>query len=92
MSDKKVRIGLLGAGRIGQIHGRSVAAHKAASLAAITDVDAKAVAALNGLPVEAAAEWWVRSGSTGRDADGPSGAGGRPSSGMGASTSRVTRS
>jgi myo-inositol 2-dehydrogenase/D-chiro-inositol 1-dehydrogenase len=41
-----MRFGLLGAGRIGQIHGRSVAAHKAASLAAITDVDAKAVAAL----------------------------------------------
>ena len=41
-----MRFGLLGAGRIGQIHGRSVAAHKSASLAAITDVDAKAVAAL----------------------------------------------
>jgi myo-inositol 2-dehydrogenase/D-chiro-inositol 1-dehydrogenase len=36
----------LGAGRIGQIHGRSAAAHKDATLAAITDVDAKAVAAL----------------------------------------------
>lgn len=41
-----MRIGLLGAGRIGQIHARSVAGHKAATLAAITDVDAKAVAAL----------------------------------------------
>ena len=41
-----MRFGLLGAGRIGQIHGRSVAAHKSVSLAAITDVDAKAVAAL----------------------------------------------
>ncbi|HNB28234.1 MAG TPA: inositol 2-dehydrogenase [Alphaproteobacteria bacterium] len=41
-----MRFGLLGAGRIGQIHGRSVAAHKSASLVAITDVDAKAVAAL----------------------------------------------
>jgi myo-inositol 2-dehydrogenase/D-chiro-inositol 1-dehydrogenase len=41
-----MRIGLLGAGRIGQIHGRSAAAHKDATLAAITDVDAKAVAAL----------------------------------------------
>ncbi len=41
-----MRFGLLGAGRIGQIHGRSVAAHKSASLAAITDVDAKAVVAL----------------------------------------------
>jgi myo-inositol 2-dehydrogenase/D-chiro-inositol 1-dehydrogenase len=41
-----MRFGLLGAGRIGQIHGRSVAAHKSASLAAVTDVDAKAVVAL----------------------------------------------
>ncbi|KAB2867133.1 MAG: inositol 2-dehydrogenase [Bauldia sp.] len=41
-----MRVGLLGAGRIGQIHARSVAAHKSATLAAITDVDAKAVAGL----------------------------------------------
>lgn len=41
-----MRIGLLGAGRIGQIHGRSAAAHRDAALAAVTDVDAKAVAAL----------------------------------------------
>ena len=41
-----MRIGLLGAGRIGQIHGRSAAAHKSASLAAVTDVDAKAAGAI----------------------------------------------
>lgn len=37
-----MRIGLLGAGRIGQIHARSAAAHKSATLVAVTDVDAKA--------------------------------------------------
>jgi myo-inositol 2-dehydrogenase/D-chiro-inositol 1-dehydrogenase len=41
-----MRIGLLGAGRIGQIHARSAAAHKSATLAAVTDVDAKAAAAI----------------------------------------------
>ena len=41
-----MRIGLLGAGRIGQIHARSAAAHKAATLAAVFDVDAKAAAAI----------------------------------------------
>jgi myo-inositol 2-dehydrogenase/D-chiro-inositol 1-dehydrogenase len=37
-----MRIGLLGAGRIGQIHARSAAGHKSAQLAAVFDVDAKA--------------------------------------------------
>jgi len=41
-----MRIGLLGAGRIGQIHARSAAAHKIANLVAVTDVDAKAAAAI----------------------------------------------
>src|SRR5262245_307104 len=41
-----MRIGLLGAGRIGQIHARSAAAHKAATLAVVTDVDAKAAGAI----------------------------------------------
>lgn len=41
-----MRVALLGAGRIGQIHARSAAAHKSATLAAIFDVDAKAAAAL----------------------------------------------
>lgn len=41
-----MRIGLLGAGRIGQIHARSAASHKAAKLVAVTDVDAKAAAAI----------------------------------------------
>jgi myo-inositol 2-dehydrogenase / D-chiro-inositol 1-dehydrogenase len=41
-----MRIGLLGAGRIGRIHARSAAAHKAATLAAVFDVDAKAAAAI----------------------------------------------
>jgi myo-inositol 2-dehydrogenase/D-chiro-inositol 1-dehydrogenase len=41
-----MRIGLLGAGRIGQIHARSAAAHKIAKLVAVTDVDAKAAAAI----------------------------------------------
>ncbi|HET6621273.1 MAG TPA: inositol 2-dehydrogenase [Dongiaceae bacterium] len=41
-----MRIGLLGAGRIGQIHARSAAAHRSAALAAVTDVDAKAANAI----------------------------------------------
>ncbi len=41
-----MRIGLLGAGRIGQIHARSAAAHKSATLVAVTDVDAKAAGAI----------------------------------------------
>jgi myo-inositol 2-dehydrogenase/D-chiro-inositol 1-dehydrogenase len=41
-----MRIGLLGAGRIGQIHARSAAAHKTATLAAVFDVDAKAAGAI----------------------------------------------
>jgi myo-inositol 2-dehydrogenase/D-chiro-inositol 1-dehydrogenase len=41
-----MRIGLLGAGRIGQIHARSAAAHKIAKLASVFDVDAKAAAAI----------------------------------------------
>jgi myo-inositol 2-dehydrogenase/D-chiro-inositol 1-dehydrogenase len=40
-----MRIGLLGAGRIGQIHARTAAAHKAAKLVAVFDVDAKAAGA-----------------------------------------------
>ena len=41
-----MRIGLLGAGRIGQIHARSAALHKSATLVAVTDVDVKAAAAI----------------------------------------------
>jgi myo-inositol 2-dehydrogenase / D-chiro-inositol 1-dehydrogenase len=41
-----MRIGLLGAGRIGQIHARSAAGHKSAKLAAVFDVDAKAAGAV----------------------------------------------
>ena len=41
-----LRFGLLGAGRIGQIHGRNIAASPEASLVAIADVDRKAAAAL----------------------------------------------
>src|SRR5688572_28405819 len=41
-----LRFGLLGAGRIGQIHGRNIAASPQASLVAIADVDRKAAAAL----------------------------------------------
>jgi myo-inositol 2-dehydrogenase/D-chiro-inositol 1-dehydrogenase len=41
-----MRIGLLGVGRIGQIHARSAAGHKAATLVAVTDVDAKVAAAI----------------------------------------------
>src|SRR5256714_1851463 len=37
-----MRIGLLGAGRIGRIHGGNVAAHPRATLAAVADVDAAA--------------------------------------------------
>src|SRR5262245_20220104 len=43
-----MRIGLLGAGRIGQIHARSAASHKSAKLAAVFDVNAKAAAAIAG--------------------------------------------
>jgi myo-inositol 2-dehydrogenase / D-chiro-inositol 1-dehydrogenase len=38
-----MRIGLLGAGRIGRIHGGNIAAHSKASLAAVADADAAAV-------------------------------------------------
>jgi myo-inositol 2-dehydrogenase/D-chiro-inositol 1-dehydrogenase len=41
-----LRFGLLGAGRIGQIHGRNIAESPNASLVAIADVDGKAAAAL----------------------------------------------
>ncbi len=41
-----MRIGVLGAGRIGRIHARSAAAHKTARLAAVFDVDAKAAGAV----------------------------------------------
>jgi myo-inositol 2-dehydrogenase/D-chiro-inositol 1-dehydrogenase len=41
-----LRFGLLGAGRIGQIHGRNIATAEGADLVAIADVDKKAAAAL----------------------------------------------
>ena len=41
-----MRIGLLGAGRIGRIHGLNVAQHKDATLVAVADADAQAAAAL----------------------------------------------
>jgi myo-inositol 2-dehydrogenase/D-chiro-inositol 1-dehydrogenase len=41
-----LRFGLLGAGRIGQIHGRNIAASPDAKLVAIADLDQKAAAAL----------------------------------------------
>jgi myo-inositol 2-dehydrogenase/D-chiro-inositol 1-dehydrogenase len=41
-----IRIGLLGAGRIGQIHGGNVAAHKGAKLVAIADAMPQSAAAL----------------------------------------------
>jgi myo-inositol 2-dehydrogenase/D-chiro-inositol 1-dehydrogenase len=41
-----IGIGLLGAGRIGQIHGRNVARHQAAKLVAVGDAVPKAAAAL----------------------------------------------
>lgn len=41
-----MRIGCLGAGRIGQIHARNAAAHKGAELVAITDVNQEAARAL----------------------------------------------
>src|SRR2546423_15275548 len=37
-----MRIGLLGAGRIGRIHGGNIAAHPRAALAAVADADAAA--------------------------------------------------
>src|SRR5207237_1284402 len=41
-----MRIGLLGAGRIGRIHGGNIAAHPRASLAAVADADAAAAQCL----------------------------------------------
>jgi myo-inositol 2-dehydrogenase/D-chiro-inositol 1-dehydrogenase len=41
-----MRIGLLGAGRIGRIHGGNVAAHPRATLAAVADADAEAAESL----------------------------------------------
>ncbi len=41
-----LRVGLLGAGRIGRIHGGNIAAHPRAILAAVADVDATAAAAI----------------------------------------------
>jgi len=43
-----LRFGLLGAGRIGQIHGRNIAGSDGARLVAVADVDGKAAAALAG--------------------------------------------
>src|SRR5206468_9206000 len=37
-----MRVGLLGAGRIGRIHGGNIAAHPRATLAAVADADAAA--------------------------------------------------
>ena len=42
-----LRIGLLGAGRIGQIHGRNIAAHPSAALAAVADAVPAAAQALS---------------------------------------------
>jgi myo-inositol 2-dehydrogenase/D-chiro-inositol 1-dehydrogenase len=41
-----IRIGLLGAGRIGQIHGRNVAAHEGATLVAVADAISESASAL----------------------------------------------
>src|SRR6516225_3633656 len=41
-----IRIGLLGAGRIGQIHGRNAAAHRGARLVAVADAVAASAASL----------------------------------------------
>ena len=49
-----IAIALLGAGRIGQIHGRNIAASRRAQLAAIADPfpdGAKALSALTGAPI-----------------------------------------
>src|SRR3569623_280159 len=43
-----LEIALIGAGRIGQIHGRNIAAHPAAKLRWVTDVNADAAAKLAG--------------------------------------------
>ena len=54
-----ISIALLGAGRIGQIHGRTIAASKRAKLAAIADPfpdGAKALSAATGAPVRDAAD------------------------------------
>ena len=54
-----ISIGLLGAGRIGQIHGRNIAASSRAKLAAIADPfpdGAKALSAATGAPVRSADE------------------------------------
>jgi myo-inositol 2-dehydrogenase/D-chiro-inositol 1-dehydrogenase len=42
----KLRLGLLGAGRIGRIHGGNIAAHRAARLVALADANAEAAASL----------------------------------------------
>jgi myo-inositol 2-dehydrogenase/D-chiro-inositol 1-dehydrogenase len=44
--DNMIRIGLLGAGRIGHIHGRNVAEHKGARLAAVADAIPESALAL----------------------------------------------
>jgi myo-inositol 2-dehydrogenase / D-chiro-inositol 1-dehydrogenase len=46
MDRGKLRIGLLGAGRIGRIHGSNIAAHPRARLAAIADASAEAARSL----------------------------------------------
>src|SRR4029079_4822050 len=56
---KMISIALLGAGRIGPIHGRTIAASKRARLAAIADPfpdGAKALSAATGAPVREADE------------------------------------
>ena len=43
-----LEIALIGAGRIGQIHGRNIAAHPGAKLRWVTDVNAEAAGKLAG--------------------------------------------
>ncbi|MBT8426034.1 MAG: inositol 2-dehydrogenase [Silicimonas sp.] len=43
-----LKVGLLGAGRIGQVHAVNIAAHKGSTLAAVSDVHAPAAEALGG--------------------------------------------
>ena len=49
-----IRVGLLGAGRIGQVHARAIASHPGSRLVSVTDIFADAAAALaaeHGIPV-----------------------------------------
>jgi myo-inositol 2-dehydrogenase/D-chiro-inositol 1-dehydrogenase len=54
-----IRVGLLGAGRIGNVHAKSISAHPASTLAAVADVNGEAAAKLAaqyGAPVRSSAE------------------------------------